>query len=97
MSGGVTMCATLANWRAECLLTGAHIAAWAERVTLVGHEADLSMFSSMLQADVTKQMGMCVPRLFNHQTHHRGQVHAMITAAGYDAPVTNLIFMPEDI
>tara|TARA_R100001440_G_scaffold51718_1_gene71662 strand:- start:595 stop:708 length:114 start_codon:yes stop_codon:yes gene_type:complete len=33
---------------------------------------------------------------FNHQTHHRGQVHAMLTAASQDAPVTDLIFMPED-
>jgi uncharacterized damage-inducible protein DinB len=35
-------------------------------------------------------------QLFNHETHHRGQVHAMMTAAGLEAPVTDLVFMPED-
>jgi uncharacterized damage-inducible protein DinB len=34
--------------------------------------------------------------LFNHQTHHRGQIHAMLTAAGATAPVTDILFMPED-
>ena len=29
--------------------------------------------------------------LFNHQTHHRGQVHAMISQAGAEAPSLDLI------
>jgi len=36
-------------------------------------------------------------QLFNHQTHHRGQVHAMLTAAGQKSNDTDLPFMPEDI
>lgn len=32
--------------------------------------------------------------LFNHQTHHRGQVHAMLTAAGAIPEPTNLSMMP---
>lgn len=95
--GGVTMFASLAEWRAERLLTDGRIISWAERVTSKDLGAELTMFSRVLQADVTKQMGMCVPHFFNHQTHHRGQVHAMLTAAGQDAPVSDLFFMPEDI
>ncbi|MCP5087667.1 MAG: damage-inducible protein DinB [Rhodobacteraceae bacterium] len=34
-------------------------------------------------------------QFFNHQTHHRGQVHAMLTAAGVETEVTDLPFMPE--
>jgi uncharacterized damage-inducible protein DinB len=34
--------------------------------------------------------------MFTHQTHHRGQIHAMLTAAGVTAPVSDLFFMPED-
>ena len=30
--------------------------------------------------------------VFNHQTHHRGQVHAMLTGLGEPAPVLDLIF-----
>lgn len=37
---------------------------------------------------------LCVTHMFNHQTHHRGQVHAMMTAAGLEAPVSDLFLMP---
>jgi uncharacterized damage-inducible protein DinB len=30
--------------------------------------------------------------LFNHQTHHRGQVHALITRLGYTAPELDYIY-----
>ncbi|MEL6335625.1 MAG: DinB family protein [Pseudomonadota bacterium] len=30
--------------------------------------------------------------LFNHQTHHRGQVHAMLTRLGTEAPALDLIY-----
>lgn len=36
----------------------------------------------------------CVLHFFNHQTHHRGQVTAMIEQAGYDCGVTDLLVMP---
>lgn len=37
---------------------------------------------------------MCSVQLFNHQTHHRGQVHAMLTAAGARPDPTDLPAMP---
>ena len=39
-------------------------------------------------------LGVVLTHLFNHQTHHRGQVHAMLTAAGSTAPVSDLFLMP---
>ncbi|HEY6478360.1 MAG TPA: DinB family protein [Polyangia bacterium] len=33
-------------------------------------------------------------QMFNHQTHHRGQVHAMLTSAGIDVGATDLPMMP---
>jgi uncharacterized damage-inducible protein DinB len=41
-------------------------------------------------------MAACVAHFFNHQTHHRGQVHAMLTRARLPAPVTDIPFMPEE-
>ena len=35
-----------------------------------------------------------VAQMFNHQTHHRGQVHAMLTAAGVDVGATDLPMLP---
>ncbi|MBO9410782.1 MULTISPECIES: DinB family protein [unclassified Ruegeria] len=37
---------------------------------------------------------LCAAELFNHQTHHRGQVHAMLTAAGAHPEPTNLSVLP---
>ncbi|MAG96179.1 MAG: damage-inducible protein DinB [Rhodospirillaceae bacterium] len=39
-------------------------------------------------------LGALLGHVFNHQTHHRGQVHAMMTAAGQTLPDTDLPFMP---
>ena len=41
-------------------------------------------------------MALCVVHMFNHQTHHRGQVHAMVTAAGGKGWVSDLPFLPEE-
>ncbi len=35
-----------------------------------------------------------VTHMFNHQTHHRGQVHAMLTSAGIETGDTDLSLMP---
>ena len=34
--------------------------------------------------------------LFNHQTHHRGQVHAMLTQQGIDPPPLDVIYFLEE-
>jgi len=34
--------------------------------------------------------------LFNHQTHHRGQVHCMLTQAGVTPPALDVIFFLEE-
>lgn len=43
---------------------------------------------------IEKPMALCAVHLFNHQTHHRGQVHAMLTAAGARPEPTDLPMMP---
>ena len=35
--------------------------------------------------------------LFNHQTHHRGQVHAMLTQAGVVPPPFDVLFFLEEL
>ena len=56
----------------------------------------------MSEDDLRKERGAIfgssnaeVTHVFNHQTHHRGQIHAMVTAAGHALPATDLVFMPE--
>lgn len=86
---------TYAAWSAERLRLDARITHWAEKLSNPELQGDLTWFSGLMGQDVTKSLGTCIVGFFNHQTHHRGQIHAMLTASGLDAPVTDLIFMPD--
>ena len=41
-----------------------------------------------------KPKALCAIELFTHQIHHRGQIHAMLTAAGAAPEPTNLSMLP---
>jgi len=69
---------------------------WSTRVIPDDLTGDLTWFSGALQKDITKPRALCVIHMFNHQTHHRGQVHAMLTAAGAKPDDTDLPFIPDD-
>ncbi|KPA20403.1 DinB family protein [Shimia sp. SK013] len=43
---------------------------------------------------VEMSKALCVVQLFNHQTHHRGQIHAMLTAAGACPAPTDMTALP---
>jgi uncharacterized damage-inducible protein DinB len=49
--------------------------------------------SGAMGRDVSRSNWVLATHFFNHQTHHRGQVHAMLTAAGARPADTDLIFM----
>jgi uncharacterized damage-inducible protein DinB len=87
---------TGAAWSAERFTTDGRIKAWANRVHSIDLTGDLTFYSGALGAEVTKPVAACVAHMFNHQTHHRGQVHAMLTRARLPAPVTDIPFMPEE-
>ncbi len=70
---------------------------WSSSVTEGDLGGDLSWYSGALGRDVTKSLALCVTHFFNHQTHHRGQVHAMLTSAGCKTADTDLFAMPEII
>ena len=46
--------------------------------------------------DIEQPLGPALIHVFNHQTHHRGQVHCMLTQAGAKAHVSDLAFMPDE-
>jgi len=68
---------------------------WANEVSSDWFEGDISWFSGAISRDVTKPKKILIIQLFNHQTHHRGQIHAMLTAAGARPDDTDLPFMPD--
>ncbi|MEZ5926615.1 MAG: DinB family protein [Hyphomicrobiaceae bacterium] len=80
--------------RAERVRFDQVIIDWAERLDAAWLDGELTWYSGVYNRDVTKPRWLLVTHLFNHQTHHRGQVHAMLTAAGARPEDTDLCFMP---
>ncbi len=68
---------------------------WAHDVAPDWFEGDFTWHSVMLGRDLTDSKATLVMQFFNHQTHHRGQIHAMLTAAGARPDDTDIPFMPE--
>ena len=73
----------------------ARLIEWADGLDPDWIKADLTWFSGATGSNVTKPRWQLVMHLFNHQTHHRGQVHAMLTQAGGKPHETDLFIMPE--
>lgn len=84
-------------WRRERQAMDARIIEWAKRLTAMQLDGDLYWFSASAGRAVSRPKALCVTHFFNHQTHHRGQVHAMLTAAGMRLGETDLILMPDDL
>ncbi len=89
------MCPTLAAWNAERQHLDGKISHWAESVRAVDLTGELTWQSMALGREVCKTIALCVTHMFNHQTHHRGQLHQMLTSAGFEAPVSDLFYLPE--
>jgi uncharacterized damage-inducible protein DinB len=97
--GGITESVIMdQNWDAFCAERAAfdqRILGWAHGVDPAWFEGELSWYSGAVGRQVTKPKKLLVLQLFNHQTHHRGQIHAMLTAAGAKPGDTDVPFMPD--
>ena len=67
---------------------------WADKLDDAAVAGDLTWFSHAIKAEVTKRKWLLLTHMFNHQTHHRGQVHCMLTQAGGKPGDTDLFIMP---
>ena len=88
------------DWEALCAArkeTDAFIRDWAGALAPADLEGDLTWFSGAMGRDVTKPRWVLATHFFNHQTHHRGQIHAMLTAAGAKPDDTDIPFMPDGL
>jgi uncharacterized damage-inducible protein DinB len=71
----------------------ARIAAWAAQLDPGWLTGDLTWFSGSLGREVTRPRAVLVTHFFNHQTHHRGQAHALLTGFGAKTGDTDLPFI----
>lgn len=98
-SGGIAdSIALIQSWdifRAERAAHDHNILEWAHGVSPDWFEGELSWFSGASGRRMTKPKTIVTLQLFNHQTHHRGQIHAMLTALGAKPEETDVPFMPD--
>lgn len=69
------------------------IEAWTDSFRENDLSAPLEWYSGAAGRTMSKPVWLLVTHIFNHQTHHRGQVHAMLTAAGARPEDTDLFLM----
>lgn len=71
----------------------ADILAWANRIDEKWLAEELVWFSAAAQKEMRQRKGMLMVHFFNHQTHHRGQAHALLTECGQDTGDTDLFLV----
>ncbi|HEY7243089.1 MAG TPA: DinB family protein [Xanthobacteraceae bacterium] len=69
------------------------ISTWAERMREDWLGQEQVWFSQSANKELRQPRSLLVTHFFNHQTHHRGQVHAMITACGEATGDTDLFLI----
>jgi uncharacterized damage-inducible protein DinB len=67
---------------------------WAAGLEPEALEGDLTWYSGSAGREITKPRALLIMQMLNHQTHHRGQVHCLLTQFGVKTPITDLPFMP---
>jgi uncharacterized damage-inducible protein DinB len=70
------------------------ISSWAATVDNAALAGTLTWFSGVAQRELSRPRWLCVTQMFNHQTHHRGQVTTLLKQAGIDPGVTDLPLAP---
>jgi uncharacterized damage-inducible protein DinB len=70
------------------------IVSWADGLSAADLEGDLVWFSGAAGREMRMPRWITITQVFNHQTHHRGQVHCLLTGFGARTEPTDLPFMP---
>lgn len=68
---------------------------WTAKMTEADTQGELHYHSTAFGGQLTRPVAVGLVHFFNHQTHHRGQIHEMLTAAGAKPDITDLIGLPE--
>jgi len=67
---------------------------WASALNSKWLACEINWTSFALGKSFNHPAWLLAVQMFNHQTHHRGQVHGMLTAAGAKPDDTDIAFMP---
>lgn len=81
----------LAELRAARAEEDARIVAFVARLTDADLARKVRYRTISRPAEIEQDLIYALPHIFNHQTHHRGQVHCLLTKITGDAPSLDLI------
>jgi len=70
------------------------VVAWASALAPMDIEGPLTWYSGAVKREITKPRWLLYTHFFNHQTHHRGQAHALLTTEGACPADTDLPLLP---
>jgi uncharacterized damage-inducible protein DinB len=79
--------------RREREKTDADLQAWLDTLTPEKLAAPFT-YVNFQGTEATFYLWVLLAHLFNHQTHHRGQLTTLMEQSGYDSGVTDLPLMP---
>ncbi|MBL8572598.1 MAG: damage-inducible protein DinB [Hyphomicrobiaceae bacterium] len=74
----------------------ARIIAYADSLTPADLNRRFSYRTITNPATVEQDLAPALDHFFNHQTHHRGQAHGILTNLGHDAPSLDLVYFQRE-
>ena len=81
--------------RGERARTDAAIERFVATLSDASLATDLCYTTMVNPQSIRVPLSFALMHLFNHQTHHRGQLTTLLMQAGIDSGVTDLIWLPE--
>ena len=92
---GADIFADFGELRAARTALDAEIREWAATLTDEKTDAPYTFVSQILKVTRVQPTWSFLTHMFNHQTHHRGQLTALLTQAGVDYGATDVLLMPQ--
>jgi uncharacterized damage-inducible protein DinB len=91
---GTDLFGTFSLLRAERVALDQRILLWSESLSAAWLAQPLTYTSKIDGKTRTVQKWVLVTHMFNHQTHHRGQITTLLSQMGLDVGATDIPFMP---
>lgn len=92
--GNVDVHADWSQLKAARAELDAALLAWTETLDDAWLAGEFSWYSGLSKSMRSGPAWQSVVHMFNHQTHHRGQVTTLLSQQGIDVGVTDLMMMP---
>lgn len=92
--------AAFPSWQAlqdERIACDTAIVRWADALAPDWLNGDLTYYSMSAHREIGGLRWVFVAHFFNHQTHHRGQAHVILTGLGKPAPELDMLYYQREV